>query len=428
MSGDATASVKGFNFQRWYGVYNLLLDYSDKKEYKYIKEEGNEDIDLITENNKIYSIQVKYKNSGKESYTPDLKDDFKKVIKRGLKNNDIILNIEYYLAGEIEYRKILKKSFDNKQYENLRKYTIILLICEYFKTYKQEGLKNKNIKKLDILSDFKISILDNKNNELDNLFKEYDGYKNKKYINNEEYDNYFDILYDKTKSKQFFMKINPIKGWLYSELKNEILNLIGVVFNEFIINISDENKDLKKELIQYRIFNYFENNLFNKNEKMVIKNVIKDVKEMISTLTNINFIIEDLFKSYNIKIINAINYNDENNGNNIKILNILKEIKGLNKHKIINYEKLAINIDLLNRKYEKLTSKEVKYIKNEILDFFIEYIKINGNDENNNSIKLALTYFYRYVYENRQSIPYTKTKIFEDLLDYEPIHDYVKDD
>ena len=137
-SRDATASMNGYNYQRLYALYLMTENY-DNNNMSIIKEEGDEDIDIILNNGNKELTQVKYHSckNEKTSEHETLKQNsgIFKVIKSNINNNDKINKIIMYVYNKhIDSYSEIIKSWE-KDIKNDNNEGIINLIYIYFLYY-----------------------------------------------------------------------------------------------------------------------------------------------------------------------------------------------------------------------------------------------------------------------------------------------------
>jgi hypothetical protein len=132
MDRDASDTFNAFIYQRHVCIYLFLTN----NDVEFILEEGQEDIDLITETKIINSVQVKYYKYGVNE-TFQKNEGLYKVVKANY-NKTNFEKITYLLFNQKDFfSKYLTSAFKNKQYSELGKYFII----QYFNA----NNKNENI-------------------------------------------------------------------------------------------------------------------------------------------------------------------------------------------------------------------------------------------------------------------------------------------
>lgn len=356
---DASDSMNGYHYQRIWAIKILLDNYDTIKN---ILEEGNEDIDIEYENGDKEVIQIKYHRINKpESLTKDA--GLMKVLSSiATLENKQIKQIKYisYMPNKNIYNENLKIAFDNKKYDNIGKYILLLK-------------SDNKCKTINIINN------DSKLNDMyDANIKQIEIYK------------YLDTI---EKRNMFFSKVLLEDGLSYVELNKNIIESIKNKYSEFVLN-DNSTILIKASMIINKMYIYFCDKMFEydthrRNErKCAIQDIKNEITHMISICTNPQTLIHELLQSYD-KIMDNNNISENNDiinninniiGNNIKyniewIKWICKKMNAPYKQNI-NYEKLNnIIINLLHnipriythineiKKYYNILSHIIKFKK-----------------------------------------------------------------
>jgi len=387
---DATPSYCGYIYQRHMCIYLLL---KNEQNIKYIMEEGNEDIDLIYNDNNIDAIQVKYYKNGKDE-TFNYKDGLFKVVEANYNKNNIKKIIFSQFNQKTFFNTNLLDSLQNKKWLKLGKYMIIQTYNKYH---------NKNNKK------DKITVNINNIEKIEENFKNHE-YLLKKYKDKDKYfRDIFDYFIDKEKCKDFFNKIELKEGDSFDKLSENINSLIEQKYKDFInIPENDKIKTLKISLIFICIYNLLNDYIFstkNNDRKIEVNEIKNNIIETIKTYENNENIVDELLKQYYKISINTIGNKD------LTIYNINNIIKNFNKiddkyiSKQIMFLIYYINNHFLNINNETYQNI-INFIINKCFDKYL-YDKQN-NDFLNKSTQDTFVYNKKFIDKTR-ALLYNRT-------------------
>lgn len=260
-TGDASNSSNGFSYQRMYTIL-LILDNYDNNEIEYIQEEGNEDIELIKIGGRKDVYQLKYHNSNENETLLNEPDCglFKTLTRReNIFDNDIINNIYYisYSKNKNTFNKNIFEMFEQKQYEHLAKY--IIMLCSKDSIGIKINTRSDNNKIMEKFDDNEEKVID--------------------YIITNLYDNkcMFNcgccFMYDWNKKfcDDYISKFRLQNGMSYEDLVDKIKNKIEKIFK---INNDDD-----KIMICMKFYWELMNNMFVGNKKILFSELKNKIKE-----------------------------------------------------------------------------------------------------------------------------------------------------
>ena len=386
MNREAPDTFNGFLYQRNVCIYYLLKE----ENIISITEEGDEDIDIQTNNNKKV-VQVKYYKYGKnEAFNKD--DGLFNVVSANYNKNDIDKIIYFFYNEKQFFSKNLKDLFDNKKFDILGKYFII----QYINSLKP---KSKYYCKIQINNI-------NKNSEnINNCINEFK--KSKEYIENKQnVKNVYNFFNNIENCFLFFNKIELIEGYSYDELKNKINELIKMKYPDFITNTkSNVINNIKIPLIYntlHEILNDFIISNKDKKERTININIFNHtINEMINIYENTENILDEYLK----QLEKQIEYPHKNNN-----LNLFKEnVNYLQSH--FNKDIILFYIKLLNKYNKKMDENIIINLKNNIINGSLSFIKNNNEFENNKKIISLLFNIIHYKFnKNKFKLPYKKMR------------------
>jgi hypothetical protein len=356
---EADASMNGYFYQRYCCIYFLLsITY-----FKYILEEGDEDIDVININNDKELIQVKYYGST-EPESLNSSCGLLKVILANF-NKELITKIIYYAYNKSSpiFQKNLKEAFDKELYFNIGKYVLILLFNKFVEEKEKIKISIKNILNIDkIYSD----------NYL--LLKE-------KLESNSKYGSAFNFFGDENNCNNYFSKFGLKDALSYEDLNLEINKLIEYKYTEFINTNNNSNKNLRIELVKNTILNILTDTMFkavSTSERLISSTDINTkINEKIQILTNTDNLYNELLKQLGKSLINC--GTNEPIYYNILVQNNLNIINNL---KIESYDNLCFYVYLLYNFYEKIDEEITIHIKSKICKIMANNIVLENNDLN----------------------------------------------
>lgn len=345
---DASASLKGYLYQRYCGINYLF----DDMNIEYIIEEGYEDIDLINANKNRICIQFKYYTAKNESLT--VNSGLYKTIMANYEKTDID-KIIYEAHNEMEniYADELFKVFAEKKYYNIGKYILALI-------YKSKN-ENKNGQEFNIndISDFKY--YDKNANDIKKLLCKND-------------ENIYNFFSNEDNCNNYFGKFELKKGRRYDDVQKNISNNIAIKYSNFIDSVDDKMKNNKINFIKYTILEIFSEKLFqNKSKERAIKysdifNQVNDIIESLSDISNIKY---ELLKCHCRFIANELN------NNNLQKKNIGEHI--IKTVKIDDLQSLHFYLCLLNNVIDIMSDENIFDIKTDIILYCLEHCKNKKN-------------------------------------------------
>jgi hypothetical protein len=367
---DASNSINGYSYQRYMSIYYIL----NKSKYIAIKEEGAEDIDLYYENNDIDTIQVKYHTTDSpESLTKN--DGLYKVIKSNYNKNNIrkIIYQVYNTNENNIFNQDLIKAFENKLFENIGKYFILL-------HYKKLN-NNINIKNIHNINEYLKKI---------------------EFNNNELNDEIFLFFNNKENCIKYFSKFEFIESFSFNDLKKEIKKLISEKYDYFINDKSNiEYKDLKCFIIESTILNKLTNSMMIDKENRLIKfeELDKDINEQINTFSNSNNLYYELLKQQ-VNIIRKNNYslNYEYIDINIDEYNV--------------YYRISFYISILKNHKNNINIKTCNIIKNKLINMISSLHNLNNNENINFKLINYLNIISIYNLNNEKNFNLPEQKLF----------------
>lgn len=365
-NGDNTSRIRGNLYQVQYAVL-LFLDENTKE----IMNEGSingksfEDVTIKTYDNKKNTYQFKYHHintNKKESFCVS-GDIFKTLYNE----NNVDFDNIYYISSSGFYDNfdIFIKDNGNVIYEK------ILDLYENEIT-EEDKIKFNNENNKKTLSKEKIKFIDFYH----------------KIIKHENKDNIINYL-NKVQKKE------GIKT--YSELKNKIYDEIT---KNFKIDINDK---ILLFCIRYKIYDIFDDILFNKNERYInVKDEFKKIEEELEikkyTKKNIDI---------NKKLSLLFNFDYENENNSINIDFIEEEIKLMLELELLNSDDMQSILNNLNKMYKNINNTIYKekienyynLLKKQfckiILNKYKKYRK-NVTDDEYEGIYKSLTTYYNH--------------------------------
>jgi hypothetical protein len=381
MSRDASKSMNGYMYQRYYTILTFLDNINNDK-YEYMMEEGYEDIDIIENTGIRTLIQIKYleKATSEESLTNY--SGLMKVITSddNINNNKKIEKIEYKIYNPYGYHKELNKAFKNRDRYNIGKYILLL-------RSKKEINKNEKDK-----MNIDIRYINNtkKLNEWVKLYK-----------NEIKKDELYKHFIKKKECNDYFSKFSLEEVKSYDNLIYELRNKIEKIYNESFIK--HDNKKFKREKINIlinKIFQIFTEDMFNRvaqnnDGKLLISDIKKNINKTIKRLKNKNNLLAEYLNScedqlFNKKITTQYKENiiDEINKDIKDKLSVIRFYCDIiNKWKKLK-DKQDLNIDI-----NEINDKVIKHIFNQSkkeqytnIDDIKKYYNVMGNCINLNNV------------------------------------------
>lgn len=358
---DASTSMNGYMYQRYYAVLMFLVEGSDLT--LSILEEGNEDVDIIQFNGSKKIIQVKY-HEKKESESLDKKSGLMKVIanNKNIEENDKIESIRY-ISYNADYKTSLKKAFPEKKkndYHNIGKYIVFIKTKEYITKHIEK--KTNGTKQFKQLNGTCTVTYINDTDKLDELIK-----SNKTQIKKyNPYPSFHD--HKNCICNDYFKKISLENGLSYDNLIKDIENKIMIQYAEYVNSTETEKEytQMKITILRNKIFDILANNMFNraKNNPDPLKfTMIKNhIDEMIAVQLDPKNLIEEYFKSLKKQLMDN---NICTNEKNMIINNVQKNVKD-------EYKLVEFYLNILNGKNEKCDGIDRQKIINKIFLILIK--------------------------------------------------------
>lgn len=289
---DATATLKGYIFQKVVTCSEIIKLINDEKLDVFVKMEGLEDLDMISDNN-LTLYQLKYYNQNQESLT--LKSGVMKVIKSNYninynsnyKSDDIREIIIAVGSDENKYDNFKKSiiSFvellNSKRYNDITKIILIMTLGEFFdgnlgKSRRFESIMNGlNDIDIDVLISIASAIINLTNLDTDNII-EIINVGTEEFIAN---NNFFENCVDNKWNKKILNQLFKIKD---KNCKNpEKYTLKNVDSKTFIQNLMEIDIDFLKFLIsgEQATSSYWKK--FSFKNIGSYKNIIKNIENLI---------------------------------------------------------------------------------------------------------------------------------------------------
>lgn len=367
---DATASMNGYNYQRLYALYLMTENYNNEN-INIIKEEGDEDIDIILNNGNKELTQVKYhscKNEKTSEYeTLKQNSGIFKVIRSHIDNNNKINKINMYVYNKHidSYSKIIKSWEDDVKDNNDE--GIINLIYIYF-LYYVKSLCNKNCK--DDCSHSVLNKLKLDKNKLSDEDKQTINITIEKmfplYLNNGKIKDEYII---------FFKKFSFYEGLKPSELFQNVNNNLKKIFIDGQQNINEFEIDLKIDLLRCKMIDCMNKNGFDGNKNLIMKKFLNEIKEETQKVLiyKNDMLIKMFYDTYSNEM-NNVN-NDKDYIHNIFFKTIKYSIENLIETNASSGSKNNIDIKThLYKLYELRTNSSIIDKKQEEINIMISYI------------------------------------------------------